>query len=255
MAEITAYAPGTFCWVDLGTTDAAAAKTFYTQLFGWDAVDVPAGDMGIYTMLQKNGHDVCALYAMTTPGVPSAWLSYVSVDQVEAIAEQVTALGGTVMQPPCNVMESGRMALIQDPEGAVFALWEPKQHLGATLVNEPSTLCWNELQVRHPEQTAGFYEKLFGWSTKGSLASEGYLEFMQGDRPMAGSLQIQPSWGEMPANWAVYFAVADCDATVDQAKALGGSVVMPATTMENVGRLAGLLDPQGACFYIIQLAT
>jgi len=255
MTEVSVYAPGTFCWVDLGTTDTDAAKAFYTQLFGWEAVDVPAGEMGVYTMLQKEGEDVCALYAMNTPGVPPYWLSYISVDQLDAVAEQVTTLGGKVMQPPFDVMESGRMALVQDLEGAVFALWEPKQHTGAKRANEPATWCWNELQAHQPEQAARFYESLFGWKTHGNLAADNYLEFQIGDRSMAGALQLQSDWGNIPPNWAVYFAVTDCDATLEKAQSLGGTVTMPATTMEDVGRIAGLCDPQGAFFYIIQMAT
>lgn len=259
MTEFKEYAPGTFCWVDLATTNAEASKTFYTSLFGWSATDVPAGDAGTYTMLEKDGKNVCALYqmnaAMHQPGTPPHWLSYVSVPDIDTSAAQVKTLGGSVLQEPCDVMESGRMSLIQDPTGAIFALWQPKEHIGAQLVNEPSTFCWNELHTTNVTAAKTFYAGLFGWTIDKSTNAVGgdYFSFQQGDRPMGGMMEIQAEWGEVPPNWVVYFAVEHCDATIEQAKTLGAAVEMAPMDIKDVGRFAILKDPQGAYFTVIQM--
>ncbi|MEB3211352.1 MAG: VOC family protein [Leptolyngbyaceae bacterium] len=261
MAEFNEYLPGTFCWVDLATTDAEAAKGFYTALFGWSATDVPAGDAGIYTMLQKNGKDVCALYQMNPefqpPGTPPHWLSYVSVSNIDDSTAKAEVLGGKVLQSPCDVMESGRMSLIQDPTGAPVALWQPKQHIGARLANEPSTFCWNELHTTDVSEATAFYNGLFGWTTDKSTNAVGgdYFTFHAGDREMGGMMEIQPDWGEVPPNWVVYFSVENCDATVEQAKTLGGTLEMAPMDIPDVGRFAILQDPQGAYFTIIQMVA
>lgn len=259
MTEFKEYAPGTFCWVDLATVDAEAAKSFYTALFGWSATDVPAGDAGVYTMLEKDGKNVCALYqmndAMQQQGTPTHWLSYVSVQNVDESAAHVKTLGGQVLHEPCDVMESGRMSLIQDPTGAVFALWQPKEHIGAQLANESSTLCWNELHTKDVNQAATFYNQLFGWTTEKSVSAVGgdYFSFQQGDRSMGGMMEIQSEWGDVPPNWNIYFAVDNCDAAIEHAKTLGGTVEMAPLDIKDVGRFAILQDPQGAYFTVIQL--
>ncbi|MEM9004679.1 MAG: VOC family protein [Cyanobacteria bacterium P01_F01_bin.86] len=260
MAEFKTYPPNTFCWVDLATTDATAAKQFYTELFGWTATDVPAGEGMVYTMLEKAGKNVCALYQMTAAMPLQAhphWLSYVSVEDVEASTAKAKSLGGGVMQPPCDVMESGRMSLIQDPTGAVFALWQPKEHIGADLANEPGTFCWNELQTRDIAGAEKFYTELFSWTTKTTKNAMGgdYTEFLNRDRSNAGMLEIQPEWGDMPPNWGVYFVVENCDATLEHAKTLGGQIDMAPIDLEGVGRFAIIQDPQGAFFTVIQIPT
>ena len=259
MTEFKSYAPGTFCWVDLATTDAPAAKKFYAELFGWGTTDVPTGESSTYTMFEKDGNSVCGLYqmdaAMQQQGYPPYWLSHISVQNVDDSTEKARTLGGIVLQAPCDVMESGRMSLIQDPTGAVVSLWQPKQHIGAGLANEPATFCWNELQTKQLEAATGFYTQLFGWTTRKSTNALGgdYIEFLQGERSAAGMLEIQADWGEVPPNWVVYFAVTNCDATLEKAKAIGGHVDMAPIDLEDVGRFAIIQDPQGAYFTVIQL--
>lgn len=240
MAEFKTYPPNTFCWVDLATTDATAAKQFYTELFGWTATDVPAGEGMVYTMLEKAGKNVCALYQMSAAmqqHTPSYWLSHVSVQDVDASVAKAKSLGGSVLEGPCDVMESGRMGLIKDPTGAIFSLWQPKDHIGADLANEPATLCWNELQTKDIEGATKFYTELFGWTTQTSKSAIGsdYIEFLNGDRHNAGMMEIQPDWGDMPPTWVVYFAVDNCDATLEKAKALGGRIDMPPMRLADLG--------------------
>ena len=158
MTVVATHAPGTFCWADLGTTDAAAAKRFYPALFGWDFDDMPMGDGAFYTMFEVGGKPVAALYQQDpqqqAQRIPPNWLSYVSVESADRMAERTRSLGGTVMMDPFDVFEVGRMTIIQDPTGAVVALWEPRTHIGAGIVGEPNTLCWNELTTSDPERAA-----------------------------------------------------------------------------------------------------
>src|SRR5918998_1846178 len=170
MGKRERYEPGTFCWVDLATTDPAGAKTFYGELFGWEAEDMPAGEAGTYTMLRLDGDYVCGLYEMdaarSEQGAPPSWLSYVSVDDADATAARARELGGTVYGEAFDVLDAGRMAVIQDPTGAVLGAWQPRGHIGASRVNDPGCFTWNELQTRDSETAADFYAALFGWETE-----------------------------------------------------------------------------------------
>lgn len=258
MQEVKQYPSGTFSWVDLATTDATAAKQFYGQLFGWEAHDEPAGDQGVYTMLSLEGRSVAGLYEMNedmrAQNVPPHWLSYVSVDDLEASVEKASTHGGTILAPPFDVMESGRMALVQDPTGASFALWQARQHIGAKLVNRPGALSWNELCTRDTTQAGAFYAALFGWETQTSEMPTGpYTAFVNQGRMAGGMLQMNDEWGDMPPNWTVYFGVEDCDSAVQQAQQLGGAVMVPPTDIPGVGRFAVVQDPQGAFFTVIKM--
>lgn len=250
------HAPGTFCWVDLATTDARAARDFYTTLFGWTAVDVPT-DQGVpYTMLLKDKKRVCALFPLAPDmGDQPRWQSYVSVADADAAADSAAALGGRVLMAPMDVMQAGRMAVVQDPTGAVVCLWQAGEHRGAELQNEPGAQCWLELQTNDPELAARFYSSLFGWTTKVSHSvMEGKYEiFVNADQEIGGMLKIEAAWGPVPPNWAVYFSVDNCDAAVADAERLGGKALFPAMDVENVGRFAFLQDPLGAVFAVIQL--
>lgn len=257
MPEMTNHPPGTFCWVDLATTDTDAAKAFYTELFGWEAVDTPT-DVGVpYSMLLKAGKPVCALYPMgpDQSGV-AHWQSYVTVDDVDVAAAAVETHGGNLLMPPMDVMQAGRMAIVQDTTGAVLGLWQPRDHAGAELWNVPGAACWNELQTNDVAQAGRFYGDLFGWTTKVSQdVMEGrYSIFVSGGQQIGGMMQIEPDWGPMPPNWSVYFGVEDCDAAIAEAERLGGKLLVPAMEVENVGRFAFLQDPQGAVFAVIQSA-
>jgi len=256
MQEVTRYPSNTFSWIDVNTSDQVAGTRFYTELFGWRAVDNPIPDGGVYTMLQVNGLDVAAISQMSpemeSAGMPPVWNSYVTVDNVDEAAERVTKAGGTVMMPPFDVMEAGRMAMVQDPVGAVLALWEAKQHIGAKLVNTPGALCWNELNTTDPDKAAEFYKAVFGWQHQYDEKMNYHL-FLNGERMAAGMMEITEEMGEVPPSWSVYIAVDDCDATVAKARELGGSVIVPPQDIPGTGRFAILHDPQGAVFCVIHM--
>lgn len=258
MQESVEFKPGTFCWVELGTTDGEAAKKFYTQLFEWDFVDNPVGPSGVYTILKQNGKDVGALYQMptemTSNGVPPHWMSYISVANADESAAKAKSLGATLMKEPFDVYTMGRMAVIQDPTGAMFALWQPGTHRGAGIVNTPNSLCWNELATRDTAKAGEFYSGVFGWDKNvQQMGPMTYTSFMNGDRPAGGMYEPGPELGDMPPNWMVYFAVADADATLARATELGGKSCAPVMDVPGVGRMAVMTDPQGAAFAVIKL--
>jgi uncharacterized protein len=252
MTVKSSYAPGQFCWTDLMTTDPAAAKAFYTTLFGWNAKDMPFPG-GVYTMLQKGEHEVAGLGGQPpeeqSRGIPPHWNVYVSVDDAEAAAAKAASLGANVLAPPFDVMDSGRMAILADPTGAVFFLWQPKHHIGSTLWGEVGAPSWFELQTTDPERAKAFYTALFGWSTGGDAT---YTEWIVDGQHVGGMLKIDPSWGPVPPNWSSYFSVESAEDTVSRARALGAKVYMGPKSAGTTGTFAVLADPQGAMFSVYE---
>jgi predicted enzyme related to lactoylglutathione lyase len=260
MPEVTEYKPNTFCWPELATSESAGAKKFYGERLGWSFHDDPVGPDAVYTMSLISDKNVGAMYElnqeMKSQGIPPHWLSYVSVTDVDATVAKAKTLGGTVIKEPLDVFDVGRMAVLQDPTGAVFALWQPRKHIGAQLVNEAGALTWNELMTKDVEKSGKFYTELFDWGTQtADMGGMQYTSFMNGDRPAAGMFQITEEMGDVPSNWMVYFAVDDCDQTADKAKSLGANIIVPPQDIPDVGRFAVATDPQGAAFAFIKLAN
>lgn len=257
MAVVHEYAPGTPCWFELGTTDQPAAKHFYGQLLGWSAQDNPMGPDGVYTMFQLNGHDTGAAYTLpaklVAQGVPPHWNVYFATADVDVSAARVSELGGTLVQPPFDVMDVGRMAICKDPGGAVFSLWQARSHRGAAVLNENNAVCWSELATWDTARAREFYVGLFGWQTKGAVNMATYIEFSAGGQARGGLLPMDEQWRGMPSHWGIYFQVQDCDAAVTQAQALGAAVRYGPFSAPGIGRLALLADPQGAGFSLITL--
>lgn len=258
MQEAPLVKPGTFCWVELGTTNSEAAKSFYKELFGWDYHDSDGGPGMVYTMIRLNGKDVGGLYQMPSnmleQGVPPHWLNYISVANADEATAQAKASGGAVMNGPFDVMNAGRMSVIQDPTGGVFAVWQPKEHAGAGVYGQLGTFCWQELGTGDANKARDFYTTLFGWATEQFPGPMEYTVFKNGDQGVGGMYQITPEMGPLPPHWLTYFAVADCDATVQKATENGGSVMKPAEDIPGVGRFAILLDPASAVFAILKPA-
>ena len=251
MGERTEYTPGTFCWADLSTSDQDGAKAFYGGLFGWQAADMPVGDTGaVYSMMRKDGKDVAAISAQQPgqrdAGVPPMWNSYVSVESADAAAERAAELGATVHAPAFDVLDAGRMAVIQDPLGAFFMVWEPRRHFGAALVNAPGALAWNELATSDMDAAASFYSGLFGWSTDPFEDSpEPYLIIKNGDRGNGGITVLNPPG--MPPHWVVYLAIEDIDAGLAKLEELGGANHTGPIDI-GIAKIAIVGDPQGAMF-------
>ena len=186
MPKRTSYAQGTPSWVDLQTTDPEAAKTFYGGLFGWQFDDQAMPQGGTYSMALKNG-DVVAAISPQVPevaaqGLPPFWNTYITVDDVDAATAAVADAGGRVYMAPFEVMDAGRMSTVADPTGAVVNFWQPRRHIGATLVNEPGSLIWNELLTDNAEAAYSFYAAVLGLSTEASdLGDMAYTVFKVGD--------------------------------------------------------------------------
>jgi len=257
MATETRHAPGTFCWPELATLDQPGAKKFYTSLFGWSFHDTDMGPDGTYTIFQDRDADVAALYTMREEEkkmAPPHWNSYVAVESADQTAAKVKQLGGQVIVEPFDVMDMGRMAVLMDPQGAVFQVWQAKKHGGARL-NDVGSLCWTELMTTDPQTAETFYTGLFPWKTETMKASTGapYTIFKRGGEVgVGGMMKIEPRMGPMPPHWYPYFAVSDCDATVAKATSLGARTLMPPTDIPNAGRFAVLMDPQNAPFAVIK---
>ena len=250
--EVTKHAPGTFCWIDLATSDAAGATRFYTKLLGWTAEEMPVDDGMAYTLLALRGKPVAALYPRHD--VAPHWLAYVSVEDVDASTARAKALGGRVVTEPMDVLDVGRQALLQDPTGALFALWQPRRHAGAAIVGEAGALTWTELQTRDADRAKAFYAELFGWKADTQpMGGTAYTTFAQGDRMVAGMMQMTGEWGDAPSHWMTYLEVEDVDGGTAEARKLGATVHVPPTDVPGVGRFSLLQDPQGAPFAMIRM--
>ena len=260
------HAAGTFCWTELMTTDVAKAKTFYANVLGWKykEVPMPGGAGGNYVMPQIEGKDAAGMSNMDPKqmkSVPPHWGLYVAVTDVDASYKKATEVGGKGLMPPFDIPGVGRMAVLQDPTGAVFSLWWQKgTHEGfgvdATKTGKAANgaFCWGELMTDNLDRAQPFYTKLFGWTTKvGSHEGSKYVEWMAGDKAIGGMMPIPPGV-KMPPAWMAYFTVPDVDKAADAVKKSGGTVHMGPMDVPNVGRMATVADPQGAVFNVIKLA-
>jgi predicted enzyme related to lactoylglutathione lyase len=250
MGKRESYEPGTFSWAELQTSDADAAKTFYGELFGWGFEDNDTGGGPVYSMASVNGDHVAALF--TSEQGPPHWNSYITVESVDETAEKAKEAGADMVAEPFDVMESGRMAVLQDPSGAVVSVWEPKKHIGASLVNAPGALCWNDLATHDVEKAVEFYAEVFGWEI-GSVedAPDERHGIRVGERMNGGIAKIPEAAGtEVMPHWLVCFAVDDVDAALKKLEEGGGSKLSDVLDVPS-GRFAVVADPQGSVFAVV----
>jgi uncharacterized protein len=248
MPEMTRYEHGVPSWVDIGTPDPQAAVAFYAALFGWQGQDM-GEEAGHYTIVSKDGKMVAAISPAQDPG-PPRWTTYINVDDIDSVAKAAESAGGTVIVAPMDVMKAGRMAIFQDTTGAVIAAWQPGDHLGAQLVNEPGSITWNELSTSDLAKSRSFYSDTFGWGWGGS---DEYAEAQVAGRTVAGVTPRRPDLpAEVPDHWLVYFGSADVDADAKKAADMGATIVAGPMDIPGTGRFAVLMDPQGAAFAIFK---
>jgi uncharacterized protein len=248
MGERTSYPPGTFSWVDLQTSDQDAAKSFYSDLLGWEYEEVPIGDGASYSMAKLQGHSVAAIGPLQGEEMPSHWNCYVTVADADASAARAKELGATLLAEPFDVFDAGRMAAFADPQGAVLSVWQAKENIGAGLVNAPGALAWNDLISPDVAAAAPFYRELFDWQVEEVPGADGqYWSITNGGRMNGGMMPMPP--GGHPA-WNLYFAVEDVDATVARARELGADLVMGPMDVPT-GRFAVIRDPQNAVFSVV----
>lgn len=251
MPVMTKFEPGSFCWVELMTSDASAAKTFYTRLFGWGVNELPMGEGQFYSMMQLGGKNVGAIYQRDKDHqhVPPHWACYVAVSNVDESAKKVVELGGKTLMPPFDVFDVGRMTFAVDPTGATLGLWQAKSHIGAGIVNEPGAMVWNELGTNDEQAASKFYTQLFGWTTKPFSMTPPYTIFNNRGTDIGGMYKLEGTMSGVPPHWIPYLQVKDCDEAVAKAESLGGKTVVPAMDI-SVGRFAYVQDPQGAVFAV-----
>jgi uncharacterized protein len=250
MGERTSYSPGTFSWVELSTTDQEGAKAFYSGLFGWETEDNPVGEGAVYMMAKLGDRYVGAISPQPRQqreaGAPPMWNSYITVESADAALEAASDHGGTVHAPAFDVFDAGRMGVIQDPQGAFVMVWEPRNHIGAGVVNAHGALSWNELASPDPEASAGFYSAVFGFKAEAMEGSDTpYLIISTADGHSNGGIRMAAS--TEPCYWLVYFGTDDIEGSVARAGELGGTTVVQPTDV-GPGRFAALQDPQGAVF-------
>jgi predicted enzyme related to lactoylglutathione lyase len=279
MPKREGYIPGVPCWVDTNQPDPEAALPFYRGLFGWEFEDVmPQGAGGEYFMCRLHGDDAAAIGSVRAGAPPTAmWNTYVLVESADEAASKARDAGGGVAMEPFDVMDSGRMAVLTDPEGAVFCVWQAKDHKGATVVNEHGSLNFNGLATRNAEGAKAFYGALFGWETlalpggpmwtlpgygdhleesspglreqmAGMGAPEGFIDVVAAMNPIANNDS------DTPPHWSVTFAVDDADAAAAKASELGGDVVAGPLDAPWT-RMAVIKDPQGATFIASQFVA
>ena len=262
MGKRTSYEPGTFSWVDLGTSEPEEAKAFYTALFGWEPEDMPVPDSPPYSMCRLRGEAVAAIYSQPgeqrEAGIPPNWFSYVTVTSADDTAARTKEAGGAVHADPFDVMDAGRMAVIADPTGAMFGVWEPRESIGATLVNDPGCLTWNELATNDVTAAGAFYDELFGWKTEPMDTGDAPPYWMiqhdgaaQGRNGGIRELAPEQVEGGVPPHWLPYFTVESVDRAKDTVTGGGGSVLFGPMDLP-AGRIAVAHDPQGAFFGLFE---
>ena len=238
--------PGGPCWTELGTSDLDAAKRFYTNIFGWRPETDPRQEAGGYTIAHLGEAPVAALTPLYEESQPLAWNVSFWVPDADAAVAAVRAAGGTVLLEPMDVFDLGRFAVVTDPGGAAFQLWQARSFPGAGLFNAPGSLGWVELMTRDPVAVTAFYRTVFGWTVH---ASESYTQWGIEGSDFGGMVEMGDKFPhEVPSHWLPYFAVEDVDRTAQDCIAAGGSLLMEPTTIGDGRRIAVPRDPQGAMF-------
>jgi predicted enzyme related to lactoylglutathione lyase len=237
-------------WVDLASTDAAASRGFYSKLFGWDLQVSEDPQYGGYATAKIGDQSAAGIGPKQEGDTgPTAWSLYIGTDDVDALAGKVEAAGGTIIAPPFDVGDQGRMAVFQDPSGAFFSAWQAAQ-MSRFVSGRPNAYSWAELNARGLERAIAFYEEVFGWTTSTSPFGDGqeYTQFAADGEYIAGALEMNPAIpAEVPSYWMVYFTVDDVDAGFRKAVGLGARELVAPQDFPG-GRFAIVSDPQGASF-------
>jgi len=240
-------------WIDLATSDPKGAQAFYAAVLGW-TYDVSGPEFGHYAIALRDGVSAAGIGGMPD-GVemPPAWTVYFGVGSADETVAKATALGAQVLSPAMDIGDFGRLAVLADPTGAAFGLWQPMSHKGVSIVGEPGAFAWSEVNTRDASADATFYAKLFGLRGEVvEMQGTPYHMLHAADGPCCGVLQMTSEWGDMPPHWMAYFAVADADAAKATVIAHGGQV--PFGPFDSpYGRIIVAMDPQGAAISFIEL--
>lgn len=249
--KVAGHKKGSFCWAELMTSDSAGAKAFYSALLGVEFTDNPVSPDMVYSMVSKDGENVAGMFELHAENMPPCWGAYICVDSADETAAKILDAGGSLIEQPFDVMNFGRSAVAKDPTGAVFMLWEPKQHPGYTLINEPGSVCWNELRTSDTDKAGAFYASVFGYALEHSNMPMPYTQFTLDGKSLGGMSAIGADEVHIPPHWMVIFTVAECEASLEVVKANGGTVLVGPFDVPGVGTFAVIQDPQGAVVGIV----
>jgi predicted enzyme related to lactoylglutathione lyase len=250
VSYVTSNQPdGTPTWIDLGIPDLDRAMAFYRALFGWD-FDVGSEETGRYATCLLDGRAAAGLAPNPDPDATAFWWNvYLATSDCDGTAKRVTDSGGTLVQPPMDVMDQGRMALARDPVGAQFGLWQGRARVGCEVVNEPGALVRNDLVTPNPEPARAFYAAVFGFTLDGNQDLPGF-DFTFLRRPDGHEVGGVIGVPDAPSSaWSTTFEVADSDAVAAAAGAAGGRATAPEEFV--YGRMATITDPFGTEFSVI----
>ncbi|MFI5720720.1 VOC family protein [Nocardia sp. NPDC051750] len=248
---------GTPCWVDCQVDDTDRARAFYSALLGWEIADT-APEADGYLMATVRGRPAAGIGPKPAGQImQSTWTTYLATDDADATAAAVADAGGTVLAPPFDVMDIGRMFVAADPTGAVFGVWQARLHSGAGIYNEPGAYCWNEVHTDGYERAQSFYSQVFGWTFTevGAGTEMTYATFAlePGGPPVGGIADATGIPDSGPSHWLAWFQVADTDATLTSAAELGGAV-LTGPQDSPFGRMGVLSAPQGEAFGVIEIS-
>ena len=242
-------------WIDLASSDPAASQAFYSKLFGWEMETNPDPQYGGYTLAKVGGGRAAGLGPKMMPEAPTVWSIYLGTTDLDELTNKVQAAGGTVVAPPMQVGDQGRMAVFQDPSGAYICSWQPISMAGF-VDGAANTFRWAELNARGIEKALAFYEAAFGWAPQTYPMGEGqppYIRFMLDGTMVAGGMEMSPMVpASVPSYWMVYFAVASVDETFRRAIEAGAAEMLAPQDFPS-GRFAIVSDPQGAFFGLHEL--
>lgn len=248
-----AKAAGTPTWIDLLTPDIDAARTFYHSIFGWE-YDIGGPEFGGYTTARVGDRSAAGMSGPQpgAPPMPAAWGLYFASDDLAADVARAQELGAQSLYPPMTVGDFGGMAGCADPTGAAFSFWQAGSHIGTQITDEPGSAAWFELYSPDAKKARDFYCALLGASADLMPGGMEYYVLKLGGTEIAGIMQIDPAWGDMPAMWATYFAVADIEKAVAEVTGRGGAI-MGDIDNSPFGRIAAMRDPDGAVFKLIEV--
>ena len=254
MADVATTTRNKPAWVDLSAKDPAAARDFYSKLFGWDIEVNPDPQYGGYGRAKADGKDVAGIGGMMSPDAPSAWSIYIGTDDIEGLGKRVIDAGGKVVAPAFDVGEQGKMAVYQDPAGAFISAWQAGQ-MGGFQTQGRNAFGWAEVNARGVEKDLPFYQQVFGWTLKPSGSpDQPYTEFQVDGESIGGAAEMNPMVPpQVPSHWLVYFNVDDVDASHRAATDLGATEQLAPLDFPG-GRMSILSDPQGASFGLLSLA-
>ena len=254
---------GNFCWIDFASPDPDGAKIFYQKVFGWNYSETPMPCGGVYTMISTvDGDGVGGLFLMPDEmkqaGVPPHISNYIEVENVDDFTKKANDLGATIKMEPFDIFDYGRMAVVIDPTGGHFALWQSKSHgsdCEGKMANREThgMFCWQELMTTNVDRATDFYKDLLGWDySTMDMGDQNYTLIKNQGDDIGGIMMLPPEMKDVPPHWKTYFTVTDIDETIAVIKDSGGNILMGPQDIPETGQFAVCIAPDGTVFCLFQ---